>query len=256
MKVGSFDAESFLAPAREAADISLETEVRITEQVRDVVEKHLDGWRENYSSEYERLDKVINLLDHSLAAILVTEWNIIDWEFPPFFDEKSAFHWLQGNRDGIDEEVVEPCEGLDSIDQWSIRSIWLVRKDYETQLINLVDCDHARAKDTWIGTWKTGSTLPHDMQDLIVALSRIWLSSVFSELKLGQRNPNTDNPLLRFIDSCLKIAVGENRPEKKTLHTFIQDHLRPKLKIEDRIHGQFHENEDDNYVVEFLDKYF
>lgn len=64
---------------------------------------------------------------------------------------------------------------------------------------------------------------------LIERLARAWMRHVNPSLSLPRRDPNPTSPLLRFLDAMMEHAFGINRPEAKTVLTFLADHLRPAI---------------------------
>lgn len=227
------DPESFLCHARKAAPINAAAAETIGQLVAESVSRFLENWDEAFGTEDARLTRIIDHLDAALAAIVAEEWTFRpddeeDDSCAPFHDEQSALAWLRG--DGESGDAGEPGDYLDDDRDWLVRSVWNARKEVAAQHASLIGWDKARWKTHWTRPPATTSRLPEPLQELIFDLARIWHDHVDRDLGLPRRDPDPDNPLLRFIDAGLSLALGERRPKKSQLLQFVADHARPAIR--------------------------
>ncbi|MHA6644579.1 hypothetical protein [Mesorhizobium sp. A623] len=227
-----FDPESFLCHAGKVATLTRTAEVTICDLVRESLGRYLENWDETFGRESTRLSGVIENLDRALAAIITDEWTFDpDDGYAPFHDEASAFAWLSGK--GENPDVGEPGGYFERESNWTVRSLWNVRKEVETQYWDLVAWDKARWKLHWTRAPETTANLPSDLQELIHDLCQIWHDHVDEQLGLPRKDPNPDNPLLRFIDACLVVPLGDQRPPKKSVLDFVVKRIRPAIREAD-----------------------
>ncbi|MER8453099.1 hypothetical protein NKG60_24445 [Mesorhizobium sp. M1428] len=202
------------------------------ELIELAIERFLDGWSESYSAEYDRLSRALEHIDRALASILIKSWSFHDeddlWAFRT---EGEAYAWLQG--EGPNAECPEPDGHFDRSNNWKIRSLWDVRCDISAEFGDLMSWDKARWKLHWTRPPSTTSRLPTDLQEMIYDFCQVWHDYVDPSLGLPRRNPNPSNPLIRFIDCCLKVPLGDQRPAPKTLLQLVQDHIRPVIREHD-----------------------
>ena len=213
-------------------------EDRLVELVSLAIDRYLDGWGEFYTQESARLFRVQEHIDRALAAIIVDAWTLDeDDEFRPFHDEAGCYAWLQGEGENSNNSVAD----LSTSNNWKIRSLWNVRQETDTEIGNLDAWDKARWKHHWTRPPETTSRLPTTLQEMIFDLCQAWHDLIDEKLGLPRRDPNPNNPLLRYIDYCLTIALGEQRPAPKTVLQLVHDHIRPAIHAqaeEDRRHDE------------------
>ncbi|WP_027154435.1 hypothetical protein [Mesorhizobium sp. WSM2561] len=203
----------------------------LVELVTLALDRFLDGWQEFYDEESSRLSRVLEHVDRALAAVLVKAWSFHDDEFAPFTDEAGAYAWLQG--EGPNSDDPEPYGHFDRENNWTVRSLWDVRCQIDAELGDLMAWDKARWKHHWSRPPETTSRLPANLQEMIFDFCQVWHDVVDDNLGLPRRDPNPTNPLLRFVDYCLSIALGDQRPASKTVLQLIADHIRPAIHADD-----------------------
>ncbi|MEK1886052.1 MAG: hypothetical protein AAAB35_00430 [Phyllobacterium sp.] len=240
-----FNPENFLRHTRKVKAINKETEEVISDKVAHSLNRYLENWDEAFERESSRLKRIIDGLNTALAAILAKKWTFPDSDSMPFHDEASAFGWLSakgaippyigGHEDFI---LGDPDLLLEFERDWHTHNLWEVRKDFEQQHRDLLEFHASRAKDHPSRQPTSAARLPADIQELIHDLCQIWHDHVDSQLRLPRKDPQPNNPLLRFIDECLTIALGNQRPAKKTLLDFILKRSRHAIRRRDAVFEQ------------------
>ena len=119
------------------------------------------------------------------------------------------------------------------MNNWKARSLWNVRQELDAELGDLIAWDKARWKQHWSRPPETTSRLPTDLQEMIFDFCQAWHDFVGPDLGLPRRDPNPSNPLLRFLDCCLKKALDEQRPAARTVLQLVHDHIRPAIRDDD-----------------------
>ncbi|CAN7173725.1 hypothetical protein [Mesorhizobium caraganae] len=209
----------------------------LIELIQLAVDRFLDGWSEYYSTESESLTRALEHIDRVLASVLVKSWSFHDDDdFWAFRTEDEAFAWLQG--EGPNAECKEPDGHFDRSNNWKIRSLWDVRSDIVAEIGDLMSWDKARWKLHWTRPPSTTSQLPTDLQEMIYDFCQVWHDHIDPSLGLPRRDPNPSNPLIRFIDSCLKAPLGDQRPAPKTVLQLVHDHIRPAIREYDEARVQ------------------
>lgn len=236
-----FDPETLMRHARKAAPVTKEAEDTICSLVEQSINRYLENVEEFFNNESSRLRRIIEGLNRSLAAIVAKEWTFDqDDEFVPFRDEVSAFAWLSADGEqptyigGSEDFVVSGRDEFFQLQRdWNIRSLWIVRKEYETKYWDLLAWREFRGKDHWNRPPETSARLPADLQGLIHDLCQIWHDHVDARIRLPRKDPDPQNPVLRFIDECLSGALGDERPAMKTVLDFVSKHCRPLIRRKD-----------------------
>ncbi|GLQ78076.1 hypothetical protein GCM10007881_15920 [Mesorhizobium huakuii] len=228
---GHLDRAELLVHTSFIGKLDQQEQDRLVDLITLAIDRFLDGWRGFYNDESSRLYRAQEHLDRALAAVLVKEWTLHGDEFAPFTDEAGAYAWLQGEGPNADDP--EPNGHFDRSNNWRVRSLWDVRCDIEAELNDLMAWDKARWKHHWSRPPSTTSRLPVSLQEMIFDFCQVWHDLVDEKLGLPRRDPNPTNPLLRFIDYCLSIALGDQRPAAKTILQLIHDHIRPEIHAAD-----------------------
>lgn len=212
-------------------DLSETVQQRIRERIEEAIQRYSENWGSTLNSEGDRLARAADSLDRALAAI-VSNWTFADDDYAPFHDEKSALQWLVGN--GENSDAGEPSEWFDRTNDWTARSLWLVRKELDDRLTELMGYDATRQDMHWACPLEANSRLPENVCLLIHDLCQIWHDYVDHQLGLPPRDPCPDNPLLRFIDANLETALGRQRPSKKKVLHFVTNWSRPAIREDNR----------------------
>jgi hypothetical protein len=229
-----FDPENFLIHARsKREDLSTAAEDKIVELAIETINRFLENWDEYYKTESQRLLRVQEHIHRAIAGLIADryQWEGDGEEYIPFSDEDGAYRWLEG--DGDNPEADKPSDYLDQENDWEIRSLWDVAKSIDRQWSELDSWDEVRENEHWNVTPKSPSRLPPYQMELISHFSRIWHDHVDMQLGLPRKDPNPDNPLLRFVDAGMAICLGEKRPLKKTILQMVAKHIKPALLKED-----------------------
>ncbi|MEI9410859.1 hypothetical protein [Mesorhizobium salmacidum] len=227
----ALDRSELLSHTTSVRKLDQPAQDRLVDLVGLAIVRYHDGWGEFYDEESSRLSRALEHLDRALAAVLVKAWSFRDQEFAPFTDEAGAYAWLQG--EGPNSDDPEPYGHFDRENNWKVRSLWEVRRQIDAELGDLMAWDRARWKQHWSSPPMTTSRLPVNLQEMIFDFCQVWHDVVDETLGLPRRDPNPTNPLFRFVDYCLSIALGDQRPAPKTVLQLISRHLRPAIEAED-----------------------
>jgi len=207
-------------------------EAALVERVYSAFDGFFSDWRARMSANDELALKAIESIDRALSVLIGTTYtfrtedpdgNELD---PVFWDEDSAFEWLQ---DSLSEEnlTFSPDEFFNT-DQLSreIHHLWLARGYLIAEHISLYET--LEAADDWELTPRvyTSSRLNTNIQQLIGDLCEAWLG-IDPTIGLPDANGTPDNPLLRYLDACLNIVLGDKRPSKKTVLDFVKRQWKP-----------------------------
>jgi hypothetical protein len=231
------ERENFLVHARSKKEtLSAADENRIIELVIEIINKFLENWDEYYSNESRRLLKIEEHILRALAGLIVDryQWEGDAEEYIPFEDEEGAYRWLSGNGDNPNND--DPHSYLDDESDWEIRSLWDVAKSIDREWSGLEGWAEARTDEEYHqwGIPETPSRLPYFKMELISHFCRIWHDQVDAQLGLPRKDPNPDNPLLRFIDAGMAVCLGDKRPHKKTVLQMIAKYIKPAIQQEDK----------------------
>ncbi|ESY85799.1 hypothetical protein X739_16075 [Mesorhizobium sp. LNHC220B00] len=228
----ALDRSELLSHATFIRTLDQPAQDRLVELVSLAIDRYLDGWGQFYDEESSRLSRILEHVDRALAAVLVNAWSFHrDDEFAPFIDETGAYAWLQG--EGPNADNPEPDGHFDHENNWKVRSLWDVRRQIDAELGDLMAWDRARWKQHWSSPPMTTSRLPVNLQEMIFDFCQVWHDVVDDKLGLPRRDPNPANPLLRFVDYCLSVALGDRRPTPETVLDLITKHIRPAIRAED-----------------------
>lgn len=228
-----FERENFLVPARsKKVNLTAVNENRIIEMVIEIIRTFLENWDEYYSNESQRLLRIEDHIHRALAGLIADryQWEGVDEEYIPFEDEEGAYRWLGGHGDKPD--AGDPDGILDDENDWEIRSLWNVAKSIRRECSGIEGAAEAHEDYQW-RTPDTPSRLPYFQMELISHFCRIWHGQVDSQLGLPRKDPNPDNPLLRFVDAGMMVCLGDKRPHKKTVLQMIAKHIKPAIQKED-----------------------
>jgi hypothetical protein len=224
------DHEVYLKEMRRhvsASDWNPDKERPIVELVDDLLERYVLNWPETSAVEQARLIRLIDHLNASLSVILPETYPFSSYDDQPFEDEKSCLAWLRGDQ----PHEVSPEGLVPSVRDWQVHNLWNVLVDAEAQLSSLYSVDKAW-DDHWAPLPDTASRVPRPVLALIHGLCVIWHSQVDSRLSPATKNPNPDNPLLRFLDKILEAAMGERRPSKTTVNLQVYNNIGPAIRRE------------------------
>ncbi|PAP92163.1 hypothetical protein CIT31_29855 [Mesorhizobium wenxiniae] len=177
------------------------------------------GW---YSSAVQAEAKKLEYLERALAAHIARHWNLDD-ELAPFTDEESAFEWL-GGGDDLNSEVGDYLGGSD---RYFERTMWHLLSETWEWLNSAIQAEKIVEREHWNRGIESRSRLPEHIFNFIRDICVIWSRFVDPDLGLPRRDPDPDNPLIRFVRLPLEKLLGEHCPPNKTLHTAIIDHIRP-----------------------------
>jgi hypothetical protein len=254
--MSAFATEKFLPICRGASrkEVGPCWERKVTRLVSEAIKSFTDDWPAYFEQQDDRLSRIIHHLDSALAAMLATYRFAEDDEFAPFQDEASALSWLEGN--GGNPNAGKPEDFIARRSEWALRNVWLAKVEAVEELMNLYAWDENRDDVARIPKLQTRSYLDLPLQQLITQLCWIWRDHVDEALGLPRRDPNPDNPLLRYLDAVLEIAMGERRPAKKTLLTFVADWVKPAIRRAAAEYEQEREQEISYRTRSFLDVEF
>jgi len=226
--------EKLLSHAAAVAILDREKQEQLLDLVNLALQRYSDGWSEKFDSEMARLSPILEHLDRALAALLASSWTFAaDDEFWAFRDADEAYAWLQGKGPNLD--CPRPDGHFDRLRDWRVRSLWDLREDVESELGDILAHDKARWKHHWSRPPSTSSRLPQAVEELIFDVCQAWHDLVDPRLGLPRRDPDPWNPLLLFLDECLAIALGDDRPSSKTLLQLVSRHLRPAIRKDDQL---------------------
>lgn len=117
------DAEVLFSEAELALDVSN----RDVEQCFDLIVQKIDYYRINYPEllyvDSNRVDTMIASLEHTISHAISYEWIDSEKTDPPFTDQNGALLWLQ------ESDFDELKSWFDRETDWTIRSLWEIRKD-------------------------------------------------------------------------------------------------------------------------------
>ncbi|MGD9740738.1 MAG: hypothetical protein AB7O56_03465 [Bauldia sp.] len=221
--------EEMIRHAREAkGDLSPEAIDRIGELLQESLNQYVDERNLQLAQDWDVLPRTLEHLQRALAALIASRWTFdSDDELAPFDDEEGAFQWLSGN--GQNEDAGEPGPFFEDSSRWDERTLWSLIADGNRRLGDLVAFEKGLWKHHWSRPVRTPSRLPWPVQKLIFDLCQIWHDHVSPRLGLPRRDPNPDNPLLRFVDTGLSLALAEGRPAKDTVLNVISKFIRPAI---------------------------
>ncbi|MBZ9954312.1 MULTISPECIES: hypothetical protein [unclassified Mesorhizobium] len=235
-KLSTVEAQTFLRHARQAAALTTEQEETISGLVEDAINQYQENWRSAVNEECSRLERILDGLCAALAPIIAEGWKFADGLPAPFHDEASAYRWLkaEGEQPAWVGGDVFPAPERDEHfalygGDWMTTGLWERYKKIHSQLSDLHAYGDFRSKDHWAKPPAPGSRMPLIVQELIHGLCQVWHDHTDARLGLPRRDPDPENPLLRFVDACLAIAIGDDRPGKATLLDFIARRSRPEI---------------------------
>jgi hypothetical protein len=238
-KLSTVEAETFLCHARQAAALTKEQEETICGLVEDAINHYREDWRYAVGKECARLERILDALCAALAPIIAADWKFADGVPAPFDDEASAYRWLKAEGEQpvwVGGDVFPAPERDEHFaiygGDWMTAGLWERYKKIHSQLSNFGAYGDFRSKDHWAQPPTPGSRLPLLAQEAVHGLCLVWHDHVDTRLGLPRRDPTPDNPLLRFVDACLSIATGGNRPGKATLLDFIARRSRTEIREE------------------------
>ncbi|UVC12837.1 hypothetical protein [Mesorhizobium onobrychidis] len=228
----AFDRAELLSHATFVRTLDQRAQDTLVDLITLAINRFLEGWEEFYSAENARLFRIQEHVDQALAALIVKAWRFHDDDdYRPFTDEAGAYAWLQG--EGENPDAGDPGEYFARSNNWKMRSLWDVRQEIEAEILDLSSWDEARHDAHWTRAPETSSRLPTKLQEMTHDFCQAWHDIVDEKLGLPRRDPNPTNPLLRFIDYCLSIPLGDQRPAPKTILQLVHDHIRPAIHAED-----------------------
>ena len=199
------------------------------------VEFFQNNWKSVTDTEHSRIHTIIESLDKALSFMISDDWLDYELEDPPFVDQESAFLWLQNF-------YYETDNWFSRETNWAIRSIWIIRLDLVRQLEDLQSIYEVRMEDqdAVFGTNMefNSSRISMPYQIYIRSLCSVWYD-LTGEIGLPSRDPEPDNPLLRFIDKLLEHSSKSIWPSKKSVLNFVAKYVRPSLRKEKEANKEF-----------------
>ena len=226
----SYDPEIIMGHT-DRASLSTEKREIFASYVEQVLSKYVDCCDVEISR-HERLITGVNL---ALSAIVGHEIDFCpDHDCAPFSDEETALAWLSGEING---GCVSPYEFFDNLfSDYMAKTLWNVRIDAE----RYIECLEASQENWWnfvsetpqlAGFPEFSARIKPAIQSLIYDLCACWFNHVDNTLGLPPRSAGKDNPLIRYIDSCLNMVLPtEVLPSKQTVNIFLHDHVRPYFR--------------------------
>lgn len=214
---------------------------RDVERCFDLIVEKINYYRADFPEllfvDSNRVDAMIASLDHTISHAISYDWIDSEYKDPPFTDQHGALLWLQ------ESDFDELKSWFDREPDWTIRSLWEIRKDMQKQYWR-IEAGYEALFDYDELPTPAGlepSTLPELLKGLIFHLCGIWFDLTGS-VKLPEAVSEPDNSLLRYIDMVMVEASVRNRPSKATVLNYVKKFARPELtKTEDARKQQWSE---------------
>lgn len=199
----------------------------ILERIENAFERYEIKLENVISTEREALWLVEEHAVRALAAKISMTWSFLEPADSPFSNEAEAVAWLNGRP--VTTTAATASVWFEGSRDWIEKSLWLVIAQIRSRQRELYKSSKHMRKSHWAEFVVSNSRLPPATQELVFDLCQIWHDFVDPKLGLPRRDPSPSNPLLRFLDRLLAVAMAEGRPSAKTLLQYVQRVVRPAL---------------------------